>query len=197
MLNSRITRTILFAVLAASLLVMLPTPASAQRFGFGFGPYWGPVYPYGYWGAYPYGPYPYGPYGYYGRPLGEVKIKTPMHDADIYVNGSVAGRARDLKRFYLAPGTYNIEQRVGSDIQKQRIYVIASRSVQLEFGKPGTPSPQPVPPPPPARRLAPGSVAPPPPAPDADPAPQTVAPPASPSQQQMPPLPPPPPADQS
>jgi hypothetical protein len=151
MSHIRVSRTILLATLAASLMLLLPATASA-RVGIGIGFYGGP---YGYWGGpwgypYAYGPYgyPYGPYGYGGyggRPLGEVHIKSPISDAEIYINGSFAGRAHDLKRFYLAPGTYKIEQRIGADVQKQRIYVVGYRSLKIEFGKPGTPSPQPMP----------------------------------------------------
>jgi len=171
MAHMRISRTIVLATLAASLMLLLPATASARvGIGIGFygpgpyaywgGPYgyWGGPYgywggPYGYWGG-PYGywgsyGYPYGPYGYYGGPpLGEVRIKSPESDAQIYINGSLAGRAHDLKRFYLKAGRYNIEQRIGADVQKQRVYVLANRSLKVEFGKPGTPSPQVVIPPP-------------------------------------------------
>jgi hypothetical protein len=157
--NRRFPRIVLFALLAASLLVMIPAPAAAQRVAMGFygGPFWGP------WGwgypAYAYGPYGY-PYG--GRPLGEVHIKSPNGDAQIYINGALAGRAHDLKRFYLVPGTYNLEQRIGSDVQKQKVYVIANRTLKIEFEKPGvanntppvapvaSPAPAPTPAPPPA-----------------------------------------------
>jgi hypothetical protein len=162
MSHIRFSRTIAVVAFVASVMLILPASAAAQRgrFGVGVGFYGGY-----YGGPFGWGPYyaPYGPYGYYGgRPLGEVKIKSPNSDAQIYINGSLAGRAHDLKRFYLVPGTYNIEQRIGSDVQKQRIYVLANRSLKLEFGKPGTPSPQPqpapgakVPPPPPASAPAP------------------------------------------
>jgi hypothetical protein len=159
MSHIRFSRAILFAALVASLLVIVPAPAAAQRVrvgfygGYGFyggGPYWGP------WGGY----YPGYGYGYYpGRPLGEVHLKSPDSKAEIYINGALAGRAHDLKRFYLAPGTYNIEQRIGSDVQKQRVYVIANRSLKLEFDKPGVVHNPPPPPP------APGTNATPPPAP--------------------------------
>lgn len=140
----RISRTIAFLALAVSLMLVVPTPASA-RIGIGFyGGYYGPFYPYGPWG-YPYGPYAegfygYGPYGYgpYGRPAGEVHIKSPNGDAQIFINGSFAGRARDVKHIYLTPGTYTVEQRIGSDVQRERIYVLANRNVTVEFAKPGT-----------------------------------------------------------
>jgi len=156
MLRTRFSRAILFGALAVCLLVVAPSPAFAgPRVAVGFygggwgGPYWGPWGGWGYPG-YAYGPYGYGGYG--GRPLGEVHIKTPDSNAQIFINGAFAGRAHDLKRFYLVPGTYNIEQRIGSDIQKQRVYVIANRSLKLEFDKPGVvhnppPPVAPVPPP--------------------------------------------------
>jgi hypothetical protein len=114
----------------------------AQRVGFGF---YAPIYPYGYYGY----PYAYGPYGYYGgRSLGEVHVKSPDSNAQIFINGAFAGRAHDLKRFYLVPGTYDIEQHIGTDVQVQHVYVIANRSLKIEFGKPGTLNPPPAPAPP-------------------------------------------------
>jgi hypothetical protein len=80
--------------------------------------------------------------------LGEVRITSPDSNAQIFINGALAGRAHDLKKFYLVPGTYNIEQRIGSDVQKQHVYVIANRTLRIEFGKPGTASPQVAMPPP-------------------------------------------------
>jgi hypothetical protein len=167
----RISRTILLTTLAASLMLLFSATASARvivGFGVGFpvyGGYWGGPYgyPYGPYGYPPYGPYgypgAYGPYGYGGRPIGEVHIKTPAPDAEIYINGSYAGRAHDLKHIYLAAGTYRIEQRIGADVQKQRIYVTAYRKLTIDFGKPGTPNPpdmQPPPPPPNGYRPGPG-----------------------------------------
>ena len=165
MSHTRVSRAIVFAALIASLLLIVPAPASAQRVGIGFygggwgpGPYWGP----GGMGYYP--GYAYGPYGYGGRPLGEVRIKSPDSHAQIYINGSLAGQAHDLKRFYLAPGTYNIEQRIGTDVQKTRVYVVAGRTLKLEFDKPGVAHNQPLaPPPPPDRAPAPQAAPPPPP----------------------------------
>ncbi len=187
---SHIRLSRILVVLALAIAVFVPVSAAAH-IGFGVG-FYGPIFPWGYYGyygpyAYPYGPYgyyppyAYGPYGYgygYGRPVGEVKIKSPNSNAQIYINGALAGRAHDLKRIYLKPGTYTIEQRIGSDVQKERVYVVANRSLQIEFGKPGTPSPKPAPPP--ATRPGAGAVQPQPERPDADTIP--------------PPPPPPPPA---
>jgi len=152
----RFSRTIPLATLAGFLMLLIPATASAHvgvGIGFGgpvYGGYWGA--PYGYWGGYPYG-YGYPAYGYPGayggRPLGEVHIKSPDVNAEIYINGAFAGRAHDVKHIYLAPGTYKIEQRIGTDVQKQRVYVTAYRKLTIEFGKPGTPNPPPMQPPPP------------------------------------------------
>lgn len=163
MSHIRVSWFIVLVTLAV--LMLVPMAASARVVvGVGFGPYWGVGYPWGWgwgwgpgWGPYygypyAYAPYGYAPYGYgygvYGRPLGEVQIKTPDSRAQIYVNGSYAGQAHDLKKIYLKPGTYNLEQHIGSDVQKQRVYVLANRTVKVEFGKVGTPSPPLAPPPP-------------------------------------------------
>ncbi len=144
MSHIRFSRALIFAALAVALI--LPASASARtRVGIGVGFYGG--YPYGGYGPWGYGPWgypyyggygyvPYG-YGYNGRPMGEVRIKSPDSNAMIYINGAFAGRAHDLKTIYLAPGTYNIEQRIGSDVQKERLYVLANRTLKIEFDKPG------------------------------------------------------------
>jgi hypothetical protein len=157
----------LLTALVALPLLLAPTMAAARVLvGFGLGY---PAYPYGYWGGgyggypYPYaaGPYgypppgPYGGYGDYGygqRPMGKVKISTPLQDAEIYVDGSFAGRAKDLHHFYLRAGSHRIEQRQGTDVQKVHVSVMPYHTVKIEFGKLGTPSPAEPPAPPEAAR---------------------------------------------
>ena len=166
----RISRIVLFLALAASLMLVLPASAVAQRVGFGFRLR--------------------RLLGRAVRILGSLRVLTdtlptaptvipvltvtPVPTADARSakctlraptptrrstsTAHFAGRAHDLKRIYLAAGTYNIEQRIGTDVQKQRVYVIANRSLKIEFGKLGTPSPQPrrrLPPARPDRRLLP------------------------------------------
>jgi hypothetical protein len=184
MTKIKLSRAVLLTALAACLFVVFPTTASAAHIGIGFyggygwGPWGYPYYPYGFV-PYGYAPYGYGPYGYPygGRPLGEVHIKAPDGNAQIFINGAFAGRAHDLKRFYLVPGTYNIEQRAGSDVQKQRVYVIANRSLNLVFDKPGT-APALPPPPNPAPNPGPNNAPPnvPPPAPNSQATPQQLPP---------------------
>ena len=155
MSHIRFSRAVVFAALAMALI--LPASAAARtHVGVGVGFYGGYPYGYGPWGygpwgypyyAYPYAYAPYGYGGYYGRPMGEVHIKSPESNAMIYINGAFAGRAHDLKTIYLAPGTYNIEQRIGSDVQKERLYVLANHSLKIEFERPGAHSAVPPPPP--------------------------------------------------
>jgi len=159
MSRKRIPLTVFIAAVAAAVLLFAPATASAQwHAGGGWYGGWYGAYPYGYWGPYyaPYGwgsywgpYYGYGPYGYYGgSPLGEVRIKSPDKKALIYINGAYAGVAKDLKRFYLKPGTYTIEQRIGSDVQKVRVYVVTDRTVKIRFDTPGGGGYQAQPPPP-------------------------------------------------
>ena len=84
------------AALGALIMFAMPSPASAQRWGFR-GPRAVVVAPYGYgWGP---GWYGYGWYGPYGAPgyavpnTGEVKIVTHMKDAPVYVDVGYAGTA--------------------------------------------------------------------------------------------------------
>ncbi len=172
MSHIRFSRIVLFLGFAASLL-LLPASAAAQR-GHFRGGFYGPAFPF--YGGFYYGPYgypfgfygyPYGPYGYYyGRPLGEVHVKSPDSNAQIFINGAFAGRAHDLKRFYLVPGTYDVEQHIGNDVQKQHVFVIADRNLKIDFGPAPAASPQPAPAP------AGNAPAPPAPAPAAPPEPQ-------------------------
>lgn len=152
MFKHRFTVIILLAVLVGVLFVT-PMPAQRVAFGVGFYPgYWGGGWGWGggYWG----GPWGWGYPGYYGygygytpdgRPLGEVKIKSPDSNAQVFINGSFAGQAHDLKRFYLVPGTYNIELRMNNGVQKQKVYVLANRSMHLDFRPGATPPPPPPP----------------------------------------------------
>ena len=94
--------------------------------------YWGPS-----WGAY-WGPrYYWGP-GYYAYPYsypqtGEVKINTHLKDASVYVDGGFVGRISKFKKFWLAPGSHNIELRdlSGHSFFTQRVTVVLNKTVEL------------------------------------------------------------------
>jgi len=129
MRNIKFAGLILFACLATAL------PASAHGF------YRGgriAVFPsFGYWGWY--SPYYYGyywPYGYYSgvySNLGEVKIKTNVKDADVYINGAYAGKADKLKTMFLRPNSYSLEIRApGKSPIVQKLYVLAGKTIKIQ-----------------------------------------------------------------
>lgn len=83
-------------------------------------------------------------YGHYGYPyryapvetVGYVKVKTELKDAMVYVDGGYAGRAGDLKKFALAPGTHDIELR-DSDrrvLDQERVSVLLGRTTKVRLG---------------------------------------------------------------
>lgn len=95
--------------------------------GGGFGP---GFYPGGYYG---YGPW-YGP-GYYPvSPVGEVQISTKQKGNQIFVDGGLAGRTGELKKFSLRTGTHTIELRnaKGQSYYKEQINVIAGKKLKIQ-----------------------------------------------------------------
>lgn len=119
-------------VLGAFLIVTLPASAAVRfRGGFVVGPAFGP------WGLY--APYAYGPYGFYEAypgyyaTAGELKLKTNVKDADVYINGAYAGKAAKLKSIWLRPDAYSIEIRAaGYAPYAERIYLLAGKSWQVK-----------------------------------------------------------------
>jgi hypothetical protein len=57
--------------------------------------------------------YRYGSYGTYGYPVGELRLKVHPRDAQVFVDGSYAGRVDDFDGVFqslrLEPGEYQIE----------------------------------------------------------------------------------------
>ncbi len=129
------------AVLVLGVFVIAALPAGAAiRFrggivaGPAFGP-WGWYSPYYYGpGAYSYGPYlPYGPYPLAYSNAGEVKLKTNVKDADVFINGALAGKASKLKSIWLPPNGYNLEIRAaGYTTYSERIYVIPGNTIHVQ-----------------------------------------------------------------
>jgi hypothetical protein len=118
--------------LAASLMTLAPVSAPAAMRGFvSVGrPYFGGYYsPYSYWGP-SWGPV-YG--GYYARPnVGQIKLDTKVKDAQVFINGALAGTTRDNKTMYLRPGNYTIEIRgAGRARYAEKVYVIAGKTLHL------------------------------------------------------------------
>jgi hypothetical protein len=124
-------------LIGVALLAMLPATAAAHgrvrvfvgpAFG-GYGWYgWRGLWaPYPYWGGY----YPYGPY-FAAPAAGQVKLETKVKDAEVFINGSLAGTVGQLKTMTLYPGSYQIEVRApGRAPFKQRIYVVAGKTTKL------------------------------------------------------------------
>lgn len=102
----------------------------------------GPAYYRGWYGWGPgfYGPY-WGPYyGWYYYPgasgnKGEVKFKSDDPTTKVYINGSYAGLAKELKSVWLRAGSYNLELRGSNNqVYKERIYVIANKTLKINPG---------------------------------------------------------------
>jgi len=122
-------------VFGAFLIMTLPASAAVRFWG---GIVVGPAF--GAWGLYNpffYGPYgwdgPYEPYPAYYSNAGELKLKTNVKDADVYINGAYAGKAAKLKSIWLRPDAYNIEIRAaGYAPYAERIYLLAGKSWQVK-----------------------------------------------------------------
>lgn len=121
-------------------MAMLPAIGAARgRIGVFVGPGFAP---YGWSGWYGpgYGFYPWGPYG--APNAGEVKVETNVKDAEVLINGSLAGTVGQLKTMTLRAGTYDIQVRApGRPPFEQKIYVVAGKTVKLhpDLSVPNTP----------------------------------------------------------
>lgn len=131
----RIWKALLVVCLA--LLIFAPTAAARGRgvviVGGGlYNPYY-----YGGWGPGWYSPWWYGgPYAYGYSPMansGNVKIKTEVKDASVFVDGGYAGQARKLKKFALRPGTHDIALRdpSGHTFYQDRIDVLRGKTLEI------------------------------------------------------------------
>jgi hypothetical protein len=94
-------------------------------YGFGYGLY----EPYGF----------YSPYTAYRENAGEVKLDTNVKNAEVYINGALAGTAAKLKSIWLRPDAYNLEIRApGFTSFEQKVFVIAGKTIRLHADlKPG------------------------------------------------------------
>lgn len=107
-------------------------PVIVPRASFGFGLGWYDPF----WGPYPYGTYWYAPY-YYGPSVshpdsGKVKLDTKVKDAEVYVDGALAGTAGKLKTMWLRTGSHTIELRAaGRAPYSEKIYVVAGKTITL------------------------------------------------------------------
>ena len=130
-------KTLKVTGLLLAVLLIATLPANAYgRFGGGFVvfpgvsawswyyPYFGPYYgPYGLYPAYP---------GFYAN-LSELKLKTNVKEADVFINGAYAGKASKLKTMWLRPDTYSLEVRApGYALFSERVYLMPGKTTHID-----------------------------------------------------------------
>jgi hypothetical protein len=128
---------LLFVVLPASAAGRFPGAAGRFRGGIVVAPSFslrGWYGPYSWYGPYAYGPFlPYESYPMAYSNVGEVKLKTNVKDADVFINGAFAGKAAKLKSMSLPPATYDLEVRAtGYAPFTSRIYVVPGKTLHVE-----------------------------------------------------------------
>ncbi len=118
-------------VVGAFLVMTLPASAAVRfRGGIVAGPAFGPCAWYSpfYYGSYGW----YGPYPAYHANAGELKLKTNVKSADVYINGAYAGKASKLKSMWLRPDAYNLEIRApGYASYAERLYVVPGKTIRV------------------------------------------------------------------
>jgi len=107
--------------------------------GAGYGYYGGPVWPeyypplfYDPWFADPF----FAPPVYFlPQPdKGQVRLQSRYKDADVYLDSAYAGTTATLKKFWLAPGVYELEVRPKDQIPvKKRIYVLTGKTLKINL----------------------------------------------------------------
>ena len=119
-------------VLLCSTLAAVPGRAAVVRFRGGV--VVAPMYRPWAWG---YGPWAYGPY-LYGYPMGlhanagQLKIDTPLKDAQVYINGAYAGTVKEVNSMWLRQGTDQLEVRA-ADGEKfdTKVWVTDGKTVKV------------------------------------------------------------------
>ena len=102
------------------------------------GPFWPGYYP----GFYPvpfydpwFSPFLYGPVYLVPQPdKGQVNLHSAYKDADVYVDNAYAGTTATLKKFWLAPGVYDLEVRPRDHVpQNKRVYVLTGKTLKVSL----------------------------------------------------------------
>src|SRR5258708_30489575 len=109
-----------------SIMLMALLPAAAFARGRGVVVVGPGFAPYGWYGPY-YGPYSYGPYSIANA--GQVKLDTQVKEAEVFIEGSYAGKVRELKTMMMRPASYDISVRApGRETFEQKVYVVAGET---------------------------------------------------------------------
>jgi hypothetical protein len=103
-------------------------------YGYSSGPFWpGYAAPFFYdpWFGYPF----YGPVYLTPQPdKGQVSLQSHFKDAEVYLDDAYAGTTASLKKFWLAPGVYELEVRPKNQSpQKKRIYVLTGKTLKVSL----------------------------------------------------------------
>jgi len=116
----------------ASAEVRLGGVSVGAGYAYGFGPYWA-GYPIGFYGPW-FDPW-YAPVVLVAAPdKGQVNLQSRHKDAEVYLDDAYAGTTSTLKKFWLAPGVYELEVRPqGQAPQKKRIYVLTGRTLKVNM----------------------------------------------------------------
>jgi len=149
MATPRLPSVTLFLLLAAGSLgtasagVRLGTVSVGAGYGYASGPFWPGFYPPLFYGPV-YGPFydSWTGYPFLASPIylvpqpdkGQVSLQASSKDAEVYVDNAYAGTAATLKKFWLAPGVYDLEVRPKNQIpKKKRIYVLTGKTLKVSL----------------------------------------------------------------
>lgn len=159
---SKLSRRLVVALSTVIALAAGPRPAQAQwghahigvsvGFGYGWYPFYSPWYPYwGAWGGPGWGPYGFGvgfygypfyyPYYSYGYPIdtsGSVRLEVKPRDADVYVDGYLAGKIDDFdgvfQRLRVEPGGHElVVYKDGFHSVGQHLYLAPTSDQHVKF----------------------------------------------------------------
>jgi PEGA domain len=121
------------SLLPASAAVRLGGVSVGAGYAYGFGPFW-PGHPFGFYGPWFLDAF-YGPVILVADPArGQVNLQSPYKDADVYLDDAYAGTTSTLKKFWLAPGVYQLEVRPkGRAPQTKRIYVLTGKTLKVSL----------------------------------------------------------------
>ncbi len=65
--------------------------------------------------------------------MGEIKLRSSIKDADVFIDDALAGKAKDLKTLWLEPGVYNLK--VQADQYEPftiRLYVLSGKTLKID-----------------------------------------------------------------
>ena len=65
--------------------------------------------------------------------LGQIKLDIDYKEADVFINGALAGESGKLKTMWVYPDNYTIEIRMpGFKVYEEKVFVIAGKTVYIK-----------------------------------------------------------------